>query len=321
MGHRPVPDVPGQHGLLTRAQLYAAGWSRSALGHAVRTSWTEPAPSVYQPHRGDLPSEAVRAAAALWAGPVALLTGWAALEVYGLECPTRTARLTLLVPPSTRGRACDVAVVVRTRRPAVATHRRGCVPVVSPARAVVDHVVTEIRGASARIERDVRATVLAALQRKVTVPELLESELTRARVGPAGVAWRALADFRQGAWSVPEVTLRELLHPVPGVEHVVYSKGLTTPDGRSVGIPDAYCAELGLAVQVHSRQFHTGQDDEGRDLLAETFHADLRLQRAGIVVVPVTPTTLEREPQRFLAELDDAVRRCRLRPVPLIRCE
>lgn len=74
MATRAFPDLPRQRGLATRRQLREAGWTPSAVRHAVATTWQEPAPEVFADHRGDLDAEVRLVAAALWAGPAAVLT-------------------------------------------------------------------------------------------------------------------------------------------------------------------------------------------------------------------------------------------------------
>ncbi|SNC73619.1 hypothetical protein SAMN05445756_2057 [Kytococcus aerolatus] len=46
------PDHPHQRGLATVSQLSAAGFSRSAIRHALTRRWQQPVPGVVAPHRG-----------------------------------------------------------------------------------------------------------------------------------------------------------------------------------------------------------------------------------------------------------------------------
>lgn len=84
---RPLPTVVAkQRGLVTRAQLRAAGWSRDNIDHAVR-QWPTVVPEVYLA-TGDVVDVEIRAAAALLRWPDALLShttaaaelGWPVLD-------------------------------------------------------------------------------------------------------------------------------------------------------------------------------------------------------------------------------------------------
>lgn len=68
MAARAFPDIFGQRGLATRAQLRRSGWTPSAVRHALATSWQEPAPEVFAAHRGALDADTRLVAAALWLG-------------------------------------------------------------------------------------------------------------------------------------------------------------------------------------------------------------------------------------------------------------
>lgn len=311
---RPAfPQHGGQRGLATKRQLLAAGFTQSAIQHALTTRWSEVLPGVVAPHRGHLGSDDLLVAAALWAGSAALLTGSSALRIYGLTL-RGGSRAAFLVPATRRRRQCASATCHPTDRLTDPSHWRGCVAVAPPGRALLDLARFEEVSPS-----DLQGVTIAALQRRVTTPELLTLELASSRRNHTAVVAGALADFRQGAWSRPEVALRQILEAVPGLPAVVYNRELEDAEDRYLGCPDAYVRSLGLAIQVHSRTFHTGTDEHGRDLYSETLVADSRMTSAGIVLLPVTPNTLERSPHLFIQPLRSAIETCRRRPVPDVR--
>lgn len=160
------------------------------------------------------------------------------------------------------------------------------------------------------------ATTITALQRKVSTPDLLLTELTSSRLNDLAPVNRGLAQFLGGAWSRPEAVLHELLDSAPGLPGVLFNPELRTVDDVLVAIPDAYLHPLGIAIQVHSREFHTGTDADGRDRWTETVGKDNRLVAHGVMVLAVTPTTLARNPQVFLRQLVQTVDAHEGRPPP-----
>jgi hypothetical protein len=260
---RLFPDLAGQGGLATRRQLLDAGWTYSAVRHALSTGWQKALPGVFAPHSGSLSGNDVLTAAALWAGDRAVLTAWSALRIFQLAVRCEDKPLTFLVP--------------RTRRPqhapGVRTHRTSRMP-------------------------------------------LLLTELTSSRLNDLAPVNRGLAQFLGGAWSRPEAVLHELLDSAPGLPGVLFNPELRTVDDVLVAIPDAYLHPLGIAIQVHSREFHTGTDADGRDRWTETVGKDNRLVAHGVMVLAVTPTTLARNPQVFLRQLVHTVDAHEGRPPP-----
>lgn len=313
MAERAFPEIPGQRGLATRAQLIEAGWTISSVRHAAQTSWQEPLPRVCVPHRGDLPADTLLVAAALWAGPTAVLTAGAALHIFGgLDMAPPVA--TFVVPASSRSLTTARAQRKRSVVPPAVAHRRGVVAVVPPARALVDSARWDGMPTS-----DVEALTISCLQRSVTRPELLRVALAAAgRRGQAGTI-RGLAAFTAGAWSLPEAGMHRLMLKSPGLPPFVLNHPLHAPDGRRIGIPDAYLPGVGIAVQVHSRAHHSGVDDDGTDRWSATVEHDNDLTANGVLVLGATPTTLARQPQRFLRQLSSAVEARRDLPTPAVQ--
>lgn len=313
MARRAFPEIPRQRGLATRPQLIEAGWTISSIRHAVQTTWQRPLPRVFASHRGELDADILVVAAALWAGPSAVLTAGSALHIYGgLDTPPRVA--TFVVSAASRSSVAPRAQRMRSVVPAVVAHRRGVVAVVSPGRALVD---------SARWDGldtdEVQALTIACLQRSVTSPPLLKVALAAAgRRGQAGTT-QGLAAFTAGAWSLPEATLHRLMSKTPGLPSFVLNHALHTPDGRRIGIPDAYLPSVGIAVQVHSRAHHSGIDEAGHDRWSQTVEHDNAFAVHGVLVLGVTPQTLARAPKGFIRQLLAALESRRALPTPSVQ--
>ena len=166
-----------------------------------------------------------------------------------------------------------------------------------------------------------RAVTISVLQGRHTTPARLDAELRVGRTNHTLGVRLGLDDFARGPWSLPEVALERLLSNQRRSYAFLANPELRTPAGRLIGVPDGYLPKYGIAIQVHSRQFHQGLDEEGRDLWAITVERDSVYASHGIVVVGVAPTTLRDAPERFLERLDAVVRVQRRRPPPHVAIE
>jgi hypothetical protein len=312
--HPAFPSIPGQRGLATYRQLREAGWTESAVRHARTTLWQTPFPSVVAPHRGPLDAPTRLAAAALWAGPAAVLTGVAGLRELDLPV-LPSARATFVVPVSGRARATATTRVVRSARPVVPVRRAGCVAIAPAVRSLADAAVHE----SVRA-RDLEALAIGVLQRGLGTPDELEAELWQRPRAKVSDVLKGLLGFRGGAWSRPEVALREVVESDPAMPALLTNVRLeSSTDGRYLGTPDGYLDEVATAIQVHSRQHHQGFDDQGGDRWASTVEKDAPMVAAGIRVVGVAPWTLYSRPTRFLNQLRQVVALGPPSPAPAVR--
>ena len=294
------PLIPGQMGLATLAQVHAAGWTPAATRHARDTIWQEPMPRVVAPQRGQLDAALMSMARWLWAGPRTVVTGRTALSWLGLETTTRGT--IFLAPWTARAKEHGNYRVVRSSRPVERTVPFGIVNVAGGARAIVDAAVYEPRRAD-----DLEHLTISLLQRGRATPEEVERELY-ARPGTATEpVWRGLEAFTQGAWSLPEKTMRTIVDGDGGYPTLLTNCTLEDLDGNLVGTPDGFLEEASTVIQVHSRQHHQGVDDQGGDRWARTAEKDSDYAAVGLHVVAVSPWTLYQHPKRFLTKLRKVV--------------
>ncbi|GAA5161808.1 hypothetical protein [Ornithinimicrobium tianjinense] len=310
---RTFPDLPGQRGLATVAQLLEHGWTTSALREARKTRLQEPLPRVLAPHRGPIDGSTRLTAAALWAGPTAVLTGATALASLGVPAKG-LHQATFVIPAHGRARAHRSVQAVRSSRELTVARRVGVRAVAEGARAIADAAVYEQHSAD-----DLEHWTISVLQRGLASPEGLERELYLRPRAKVAAVWRGLAGFVDGAWSRPEVVLREVIEADGGFPALVTNCGLWTSDGEFIGTPDGYLEEAGTAIQVHSRQFHQGVDDAGGERWGRTVEKDSDYVAAGVRVVGVTPWTLYGKPQRFLNRLRKVVQLGLAAPRPCVR--
>ncbi len=315
MSGRPAfPEHPGQRGLATYRQLREAGWTEAQIRHARTTNWQRPFPSVVAPHRGPLDEATWLAGAALWAGPRAVLTGTRALRELGLLRDGRR-RATFLVPATARARSTGTVRTIRTTRTVPLARRSSTLRIASAPRALVDAAVHERVGA-----KDLEALAIRVLQRGLGTPDDLEHELWQHPQTAVSAVRKGLEAFVGGAWSRPEGVLRTVVDGDPRMPELLTNVRLeTVPEGVYVGCPDGYLPDVGVAIQVHSRQHHQGVDDQGGDRWADTVEKDSDFVAVGVRVVGVTPWTLYAQPRRFLDKLHKVVALGPPSPFPAVR--
>ena len=192
------PLIPGQLGLATVAQMKAVGFTKSMLRHLIAAG-RRPIRGVYSAVPGPFSDDVLLVAAAMWAGPRAVLTGARALQSHGLHVPAAPTLTRFLVPDCLRARTNAQGIITqRTRRPP-AVRLLGGVRTASVERALVD-AARDGELSTSTLE----AQTLAVLQRGLTTVDRLAAEIE----GIQGVRTRIVAQsvvaFRGGAWSRPE---------------------------------------------------------------------------------------------------------------------
>lgn len=295
--HRTFPRFDGQRGLATSAQLRSNGWTGDAIRHARGRSIQEIYPGVFAPHLGPINPDDRLVGASLWAGEFAVLTGRVALDRHGLTVPSRDTCL-FLVPNSQRNRQTGGVRTVRTTRPIQVAAYRDCVAITDIARALCDAALyQQLRGT------ELQALTIAALQQRRTHPQLVQEALVRQPVGAVRGISRGLETFTDGAWSMPEGSLGVLVNSDQELPEYLMNVVLRSVDGTWIGCPDGYFREAGVAAQVHSQTFHSGVDDQGRDRWTATVEKDAPFIENGIIVVPITPSSIAKRPKQVLARL------------------
>lgn len=291
------PEFPGQFNLATAAQLKKAGatdWDlrlMAARGQRLLRN-------VYTCSPGESSPDIELMAGLLWAGKGAVLTGLHGLKRYGVQID-RTPLLARFLVPDTRPvrSSAPTFVTLRTRRLPAPVVRAG-IPVAPMERCLVDAARYKELGL-----RDQRACGLQVLQRRLTTPRRLATELALGGILNARGIGEAVVAYRQGAWSEPEHTLADAVLADERLPQMLSNPLLVSTGGGRVGRPDGYFPDAGVVVQVHSRLHHEGFDQEGRDQEADTIVGDLTYHRHGLVVVPVTPRVLHDDVQGVLDTL------------------
>ena len=314
--HQAVRDTAdAQSGLITAAQLAEIGLAHStASRRGLGGMWTRVLPGVHLVNGGHPTRRQREVAATLYAGDPSRVTGLNALRHAGFRAmrlqetsddePERPEPVHLLIPHSRRRVSTGYVRVERTHRfpeETLVFSGIACAPL---PRAVGD------AARRIRVGADALAIVSEAVQRGfVTVPEL-ERELALGSRRGSGLFRDAVRAVAGGARSAPEGDLARLFESA-GIRGVLYNAVILTSSGKLIATPDAWIDEVGLAVEVDSREYHASSDG-----FANTLRRNARYAAAGVPVVGVLPSDLHTRPAGVLADIAAALDAASRRPRP-----
>lgn len=290
--------------IITRSQALAAGMTGHALRHRLRPGgpWRGLLPGVYLAATGAPTTLQQEMAALLYAGPGSVITGPAALRSHHIRTEL-TEIIDVLVPSARQRRDTNFVRLHRTSRMPGRIWEAGPVQYVMPARAVADAVraLTSLR--------DVRAVVADAVQRDKCAISKLADELSQGPHQGSTLFREALADVADGIRSAAEGDLRDLLAR-SGLPMPLFNPWLYDEYGTFVARPDAWWPELGIAVEVDSKQWHTSPEDH-----AKTLARGRRMARHQIVVLRFTPRQIRSQPAEVRNDIKAALDGARGRPL------
>ena len=242
-------------------------------------------------------------AALLYAGEHALVTGLEACRRHGLRKLPDTYGIHLLVPQDRRLHSVDYVTVERTKRLPKPAGRDG-VPLAPLARSVID---------ACRRLRDhdpVRALITEAVQRGGVSPNGLRYEVETGSSRGTAVPREVLKDVIKGARSVAEIDAMRVWE-LTDLPQPAWNLPLHDAAGSYIGTPDAWFADVNLAWEIDSYEFHFERAD-----YANTVSRNARYAGAGIMVVQTLPARLRTEPEAVAAELTAAYRAASNRAMP-----
>jgi len=281
-----------QLGVIARHQAPATGMTVSALRHRLRPGgpWSILLPGVYLAMTGTPTPLQQEMAALLYGGPGSMVTGMAALRCHhiGKAMPDL---VDVLVSANRQRHDVGFVRLHRTTRMPDRIWQRGPIRYVTPSRAVADAA----RGMTSL--RDVRAVVASAVQRRACQVQDLAAELAEGPSAGSALFREALADVADGIRSVAEADLKDLLVkakiPMPLFNPALYDK-----DGTFIARPDAWWPELGIAIEVDSREWHLSPEDHEK-----TLARGRRMGRYQIVVLRFTPKKIRSDAATVIEEI------------------
>lgn len=270
-----------QRGLATRRQLLAAGLDDEDIRRQLRaTRWQRVLPGMYANNTGAVTLEQRRIAATLFTSPSAQVTGIAALTWLGFHHLPADPLIHVLVPHTLRRCSRGFLRIQRTLRLDPEPRQASGYLVCSAARAVSD----ACRGLSEI--RSVRAIVAEAVQRSFTTIAVIEEELALAGTSRTALLRRAVREVGSGARSAPEVDLQDTLRPAT-LPRIVWNPRLEALDGTPLPSPDGWIDDVGIALEVDSREYHLSPEDWQRTMRRHNLLASY-----GALVLHFTPSEI-----------------------------
>ena len=250
-----------QHGVVTRRQLQALGFTPKAIRHRLASGRLHRiGRAVYAVGRPGLTRHGRWMAAVLTCGPEAALSHESAAALWGMR-DREGARVEVSVPVR-----CDPrqpGIVVHRRADFLARHctRRAGIPVTTPVCTLVD--------LATRIDRaELEAAVNEADKRALTDPEALRAALDRLGRRPGVAALRRTLDRR--TFTLTDSQLERRFLPL------ATEAGLGRPQtGRRVNgfKVDFYWPHLALVVETDGLRYHRTPAQQARDRLRDQAHA------------------------------------------------
>jgi hypothetical protein len=300
--------VGAQYGVITRDQAIACDFTPDMIDYRSRPggSWTRLLPGVYLTMTGRPTDPQLAMAALLYAGPCSVITGPAAVRIYGIECAD-SGVLKVLVPVTCQRGSTGFVCLVRTKRLPSAYHQSGPLRYAKPPRAVAD-TVREMSSLG-----DVQALVCRALQGNLCTIEELSRELADGPVRCSGMFREALNDAGAGIRSAPEGDLKRLIDRSK-LERPMYNPMLYTLDDVFLGCPDAWWERAGVAGEVDSLQYHLNARSYEKTVAKHT-----RMTAARIQVLHWLPKTIRNDGKSVISDLSEAIADGNSRPKLPIR--
>jgi len=291
-----------QYQVISRGQAIALGMTTSTLRQRLRPGgpWQRLLPGVFLAVTGTPTMDQRSVAALVYAGTGGLITGTAAVGLWGVLAPHSTT-IDVLIPAARQRRSTGFVRIHLTERMPDRVFTAGPIRLVPLSRAVADAArgLTELA--------DVRAVVAAAVQQGKCTPELLVAELEEGPVQGSALFRAAVSDVRDGIRSSPEADLKHLLRRAK-IAEPVFNPRLYAGD-EFIASPDAWWPEAGLAGEVDSRAYHLSPQDHER-----TLARDARMAAHGITVLHFTPRQIRTQPKTVIAAIRSALAAADSRP-------
>ena len=136
----------------------------------------------------------------------------------------------------------------------------------------------------------------------------LTTELSAGPNAGSALFREALADVAEGVRSAAEGDLKDLL-TTAGLPMPLFNPSLHDDTGAFIARPDAWWPELGIAVEVDSREWHLSPEDH-----AKTLARGRRMAQHQIIVLRFTPRQIRSQPAEVIKDIKAALEGARGRP-------
>jgi hypothetical protein len=294
-----------QGNVATHAELTAEGLAPSTVTRRQRARgpWTNPFPGVVIGHSGT-PTPDERGRAALkYAGRGAVLTGLSALRRLGFRCPAGEEHA--LVPHERHRQSYAGLLVERTRRSPRVVVVRG-MPCAATQRALFD--------ACRRLSQldEVRELVAHVIQSGGCTVEAFGAEVDAGARGRSALSREVLEEVGAGVRSAAEARVRALLRR-GGLPTPRWNVDIIDAHGRFIGCADAVWSRVGVVLELDSMAWHLAPAQYRR-----TQKRQRRLAIPGLLVLPASPGEIFADPERFVADVREALLEGAKRPPPMV---
>lgn len=278
-----------QHGLVTRKQLLALGFSTDAIKHRVATGRLHTVHSgVYAVGRPELTQLGRWMGAVLACGRDAALSHESAAALWGIR-PVRRGRIEVSVPPERRPHPKGIDVH-REQDLGVTTHRG--IPVTTPLFTLI--------ALATQISRDrLEAAINEADKLDLIEPEALRRALEASPRRPGIAILRATLDRRTFTLTDSQLERRFL----PLARRAGLPKPLTQRRVNGFRV-DFFWPELKLVVETDGLRYHRTPAEQARDRLRDQAHT-----AAGLTPLRFTRAQVRYEPDHVQAILTAVARR------------
>lgn len=289
----------------THRQLREMGLSTATITRRIAPHgpWQRMLPGVVLAHRGRAGRREQLLAALAFAGPDGVVTGLDALSAHGLRSIEPGPAVEVLVPMHCQRKSRQFVSIERTRNLPAPDPIRGIRYAPAP-RALMDSCrrVGQLHS--------VRHLVSSAVQAELVSVQQLLDELHRAARQRTALARLVLNEVGEGIRSVAEAVARDVMQQ-GGIPTPQWNVTLYGDDGQLLLSPDAYWADLGVALEIDSFAWH---------LDPKSYLRTLKRSRAmmvnGIIVLHFAPVEIRDDPERFVREVLAVLRIAAGRPAP-----
>jgi len=285
-----------QDSVFSREQALACGFTDSVIHDRIKRGgpWQRLLPGTYLALTGPASADQRDLAALLYAGPVSVITGRAALRGLGItgELPTT---IDVLIPDAHVRQSKGFVTVRRTIRMPELWAAEGERRYALAARAVGD--AARVAGSL----NEARAIVAGVVQKRRCPVNLLVAELAAGPRNGSRLLRIALGEVADGVLSVAEADLRELILRAR-LPRPVFNAPVLRADGSVIAVVDAWWKEARVAAEVDSREWHLSPAD-----WEHTMRRHNELARCGIQVLHFSPRQIRAEPRAVVAAIAGAL--------------
>jgi very-short-patch-repair endonuclease len=280
-----------QHGVVTRGQLEALGYSVKAIRHRVARGRLHPVHAgVYAVGRPELTLDGRFIAAVLACGPTAALSHESAAQLWGIR-PVRPGTIEVSITGTAQRRR--PGIVLHRRRALEATTRRG-IPVTTPVCTLID-LATRLQ------PRGLDRAVNEADRLDLTTVEDLQAALETGDHRPGSASLKRLLDPRTFRYTRSDLE-RDFIP-------IALAAGLSIPltcqivNGFEV---DFFWPALGLVVETDGWRHHRTPIQQAKDRMRDQAHT-----AAGLTPLRFTHGQIRYEPAYVRKTLKRVARRLR----------